>query len=725
MSGLTRATIFNNTARNFTELSQDRDLAGYESNIPSIRQSALSALLRLSPMILPEDSENVSPDENDQYEKIFKFMLFNCLVNHAATNNITDNRGDPIRRFYVGNTPDEVNHAYTVYLNRIQRNTAATSPRNSAVVRRRTSSSTSRQPLQQRRRLTIDTQLANLNQQNNVVNQRTLEASSSASAQSSSMIRTLTDQISSMIDDLPSVSDSIEQMRSSLEQTISSGRFRPPTPIPPRLISPPVHPYPSPRSLLRIRRRQSNMRLPTISGITSSPSGSRTETDSVATEATEIVPRSPSSPIVPAQRIQRIQRIERLTFNQLLDRITLHNPNTEEDRSEIIHLIDQLHRLLPPTNSSQITTEDRRHILSGVSPLWAFNNDKHSHEIQEIIRILKEKLLVIVNSYILFSQIIENITNQRPVHIESIEHWVPSLFLRQIINNYIIPPDANTFTSRVRVPMEVQRSLVLTNILNRPIRIHHGYSNVQNVERYKKDILDLSGIHRSTTDTFCDTYTDLITLDTIEGDDIIYIQGPSGKACYERKSFLHALESTVWVTLLKYHFVETVKIISRIFGLQDDAFTYSETAQKLDRLMKKIIQKKYENIDNGINKTVFYPEVLKNVFDVYRLFKDPLNQWMPHEALLMVKLNPYIKNFKMVEMVNDSEFYSVQIMWSGVSVVHETKLYMLYPLDYNQQYLRKEDLNCNGNRYFHPISDDSGMNRFVTTNFRHHFRANP
>ena len=96
---------------------------------------------------------------------------------------------------------------------------------------------------------------------------------------------------------------------------------------------------------------------------------------------------------------------------------------------------------------------------------------------------------------------------------------------------------------------------------------------------------------------------------------------------------------------------------------------------------------------------------------------------MPHEALLMVEQNTHIKNFEMVQMNNNSEFYSVQTMWSGVSAVHETKLYMLYPMGYNKQ-LSTSDLNCNSNRYFHPISD-SGMNRFVTTNFDHHFRANP
>jgi len=93
----------------------------------------------------------------------------------------------------------------------------------------------------------------------------------------------------------------------------------------------------------------------------------------------------------------------------------------------------------------------------------------------------------------------------------------------------------------------------------------------------------------------------------------------------------------------------------------------------------------------------------------------------------MILENPHIKNFEMVQVeeTTGNEFYSVQTMWSGVSAVHEKQLFMLYPMGYNGAKLSYNDLNCNQDRYFHPIVESGGMDTFVVSYFNRYYRANP
>ena len=391
----------------------------------------------------------------------------------------------------------------------------------------------------------------------------------------------------------------------------------------------------------------------------------------------------------------------------------------------------------PDVSSSTVTVttpENRLELSSGgntvIGVIWEDINQRTSDDIRNQIEQIQNTLYNIESSYNYFALIIQNITRQGLRYIPRIGSWdlcSPSIFIRRTYEFFYDLPQ--TIISReARVSIEEQYLTVLMEILNtRPIRIHLN-NNKTGHNAANEGILEFKEQHSGERDKYCDDAFDLITLEPITGDDVIYIKDPDGgKMCYERITFLRILESTVWVTLSLEHFIKSVKIMAKIFYIPEQEFTYSESAKKLDQLFKKIIQKKYENIDNGNNHTTFYPQVFKKVFDMYRLFKDPINRWMPHEAFLMILENPHIKNFEMVQVeeTTGNEFYSVQTMWSGVSAVHEKQLFMLYPMGYNGAKLSYNDLNCNQDRYFHPIVESGGMDTFVVSYFNRYYRANP
>lgn len=754
--------IFTRTPDIFGEIINDQIFLNTHDINPmqviSLQQRFYHTVLRLNRLIQTDtdsDGENVVPEV--QYINLFKFILYVCLKNSYRA------RSEGVRGLSVGNDVDSINRAYNSFLRRL-----GSRPRPRQSMRRSRSDSTSPPPLSQRRRvgLRINTELANATHENNVNDQMVMENSlrqQTQVSQSSSVINTLSNEIDAMLGGDESMDDLMEHMRLSLDRTIeqntSSGR--PPTPRPIDITPPPAQhrgvgatgAVPSMASIERNLRRQRTPS-PILELPSNTPSGQRTETESIvssATSDTEVLSRrgSPGSPptLPPLQRsvspqlsfspspppvadIRTIQRRQRLTFNQLINRITLRNPT--HDRELLNGMFDNLYRQMYP-DVSTVTPENRLELSSEfntiIGVIWEDINQRTGF-VRSHIESIRNILYDIESSYNSFASIMQNITRQGLRYIPRIgsrDLRSPSIFIRRTYEFfYDLPP--MHLSRETYVSIEEQYLTVLMEILNtRPIRIHLN-NNKTGHNAANEGILEFKeGQHSGERDKYCDDAFDLITLEPITGDDVIYIEDPEGgKMCYERITFLRILESTVWVTLSLEHFIKSVKIMAKIFYIPEQEFTYSESAKKLDQLFKKIIQKKYENIDNGNNHTTFYPQVFKKVFDMYRLFKDPLNRWMPHEAFLMILENPHIKNFKMVKVPSTgNEFYSVQTMWSGVSAVHEKQLFMLYPMGYNGAKLSYNDLNCNQDRYFHPIVESGGMDTFVVSYFNRYYRANP
>lgn len=762
--------IFTQTPIIFGEIINDQNFLTNNNitlnEVNDLQHQFYHTVLRLNRLIQTDtdsDGENVVPEA--QYTNLFQFILYVCLKNSDRAAN------EGIRGLSVGNDAVSINRAYNSFLRRL-----GSRPRTRQSLRRRRSDSTSPPSVLQRRRrigLTINTELANATQENNINDQMVMENSlrqQTQVSQSDSVINTLSNEIDAMLGGDESMDDLMEQMRLSLdrtiEQNISSGRQqRPSTPRPIDITPPPVQhrgvratgAVPSLASIERNLRRQQTPS--PILELPYTPSGQTTESESVvsaATSATEIVSRgNPGSPqlslspsLPPLQRsvspqlslspspppvadIRTIRRTQRLTFNQLINRITLRNP--AQDRQTLNDMFDDLYRLMHP-GVSTVTPNDRLDLSSDfntvIGVIWE-NINRRTGFVRSQIENIRNTLYDIESSYNSFASIMQNITRQGLRYIPRIgsrDLRSPSIFIRRTYELFYDLPMGG-LPIEAYVSIEEQYLTVLMGILNtRPIRIHlnntktgHNAAN-EGILEFKEEQ------HSDEKDKYCDDAFDLITLERITGDDIIYIEDPDGgKMCYERITFLRILESTVWVTLSLEHFIKSVKIMAKIFYIPEQEFTYSESAKKLDQLFKKIIQKKYENIDNGRYNTAFCPQVFKKVFDMYRLFKDPINRWMPHEAFLMILENPHIKNFQMVKVdgITGNEFYSVQTMWSGVSAVHEKELFMLYPRGYNGDKLSYNDLNCNQDRYFHPIVETGGMDTFVVSYFNRYYRANP
>ncbi len=706
---LNTANIFENTQQVFRELSIDPDVNNSnlptftQPNILSIQGPCLQTILRINRLILPETELNA----NERYEKLFKFILWYCLIHSKKA----EDQGYRAGTGLLIRSIDELNVAYNFF-----NTTVLQSQRHQLLTHRRTrrprssprSITDESSPQRRRISLSIDAQLANAsfidNMENNVGEDSELQGITTglpitdASLSTQIVAETPPNQTQTNSSSLSNITRNVAQLSpfapiqiQQSEEVAASGQSRQPTPHPhtenrrtpsgvhttsglnlPSPGSPSsVPPTPQQSVNRRTRRRRFAMNLPSAANVREiierggivppSPDPSETDTESFlgtvstttggtsTTSATDIVASSQPSIGSP----QQVQRTEQLSFDQLLNQIRLYNP--EADSASIIQ------------------------------------------------------------SLTLFSRIMTNISNHEPGFIPTVssESFVRYTNNALEIDQYNLPHAP---------PLMFMYLYILLRILNDPVSIKY-ITMSEGVEN--THFLDFKSETKEKTE-YCHGQHDMITLDIFDTTikDIIYIEGPgpNEKHCYERTSFLRMLENTAWITYSHDTFTDFIKIFKNVLSITSEyAFASQYQLKNLDKFFNTIVSKKYENIESDDNetktKTVFYPEIIKNIYDVYRLFKNEFSNYIPHEGLLMVERNPNIKNFVMEPFhTAQNDFYSVQTNWSGVSVAHEKELFMIYPKSYTGHKLQLNDLNMFSDDGYNQIIQN-GIYNFIQNNY--------
>jgi len=697
---LNTANIFEKTQQVFQELSNDTDVINIElstftlPNILSIQGPCLQIILRLNRLILPETELNA----DERYEKLFKFILWYCIIGSpkAIAQNYTTGIGVVIRSI------DELNVAYNFFnttvlqsqRHQLLTHRRRTRPRPTSSPRSITDESS---PQRRRMLLSIDTQLANASFNDNMNNDvgedleiQGITAGLPINSLSTQIVaETPPNQTQTNSSSLSNIIRNVEQLSpfapiqiQQSEEVAASGQSRQPTPHPhttsglnlPSPGSPSSVPPTLQGSVNRPRRRRRfAMNLPSAANVREiierggivppSPDLSETETESfirtVSTTSGGTSTTSATDIVASSQPSigspQQVQRTEQLSFDQLLNQIRLYNPEASSDFTSIIQ------------------------------------------------------------SLTLFSRIMTNISNHEPGFIPTVSS---ESFVRYTTNAL----DIDQYNLPHAPPLMFMYLYVLLRILNDPVSIKY-ITTSEGVEN--THFLEFKNEPKEITE-YCHGQHDMITLDIFDTKikDIIYIEGPgpNEKHCYERTSFLRMLENTAWITYSHDTFTHFIKIFKNVLSITSEyAFASQYQLKNLDKFFNTIVSKKYENIESDDNetkrKTVFYPEIIKNIYDVYRLFKNEFSNYIPHEGLLMVERNPNIKNFVMVPFhTAQNDFYSVQTNWSGVSVAHEKELFMIYPKTYTGHKLQLKDLNMFSHDGYNQIFQN-GIYNFIQNNY--------
>ena len=511
---LNTVNIFEFTQQVFQDLSNDSDVNNQDmptftqAIILSIQGPCLQNILRLNRLILPETELNA----NERYEKLFKFILWYCLIHSpkAREQGYQAGTGLLIRSI------DELNVAYNFF-----NTTVLQSQRHQLLTRgRRRPRSSPRSitdessPQRRRMSLSIDTQLANASFNDNMYNDvgedleiqgitAGLPTNTQIVAETTpNQTQTNSSSLSNIIRNVAQLSPFVPiQIQQSEEVAAASGQSRQPTPHPHttsglNLPSPGSSSSapPTPQQSVNRRRRQRRfaMNLPSAANVREiierggivppSPDLSETGTESIlgtvstttggtsTTSATDIVASSQPSIGSP----QQVQRTEQLSFDQLLNQIRLY-----------------------PEASLDFTS--------------------------------------LIQSLTLFSRIMTNISNHEPgfiptVSSESFQHYINNVLE---VNQYNLPHAPSLMFMYL---------YVLLRILNDPVSIKY-ITMSEGVEN--THFLDFKNQTKENTE-YCHGQHDMITLDIFDTTikDIIYIEGPgpNEKHCYERTSFLRMLE---------------------------------------------------------------------------------------------------------------------------------------------------------------------------------------